>query len=160
MTIIDLPGSEINRTMGTLLSIVATQSPIDIGPDSGGRTQYSVNFELTNLLEDPVELIISNILSAPPISIPSSNILLGSSPVDPLITQAARENPITDGPYVRVLSTGGYGSTIARGEGANSSRRLDRPSVQLLISSLDSATAASTAISIWTALNGARHISY
>lgn len=146
--------------MGTLLSIVATQSPFDIGSDSGGRTQYSVNFELTNLLEDPVETIMSSILSSAPLSISSASILLGTAPVDPPITQAGRENPTTDGPYVRVLATGGYGSTIARGEGAGSIHRLDRPSVQLLISSLDSATAATTAMDIWTVLNGARHIPF
>src|SRR5688572_4337827 len=112
--------------MGTLLSIVAVQSPFDIGPDSGGRTQYSVNFELTNLLEDPIETIMSNILSAAPLSIPSASILLGTAPVDPLVTQAGRENPTTDGPFVRVLATGGYGSTIARGEGAGSAHRIDR----------------------------------
>lgn len=148
-------------TTGVILQISAVQAPFDIGTDANGRAQYSVNFDLTQqVLDSPIEEIIGGIISAAPLSIPAANVMLGTSGTAPLLTQAHRNDPSTDGPYVRVMSTGGISSTFARGEVANTTRRLDRPSVQLIIFSLDSATAAATAMSIWKALNGARHVSY
>ena len=147
-------------TTGRILRISAVQTPFDIGPDPNGRTQYSANFDLTQLLESPVEEIIGSILSAAPLSISFTKILLGTASKNPLLTQTHQDNPATDGPYVRVMSSGGYSSTLARGEAAGTSRRIDRPSVQLIIFSLDSVLAARDAMNIWKALNGARHILY
>lgn len=147
-------------TTGTILQISAVQTPFDIGSDPNGRTQYSVNFDLSQILESPIEEIIGGILSAAPLSISATRILLGTAKVAPLLTQTHHDDPTTDGPYVRVMSSGGYSSTLARGEVANTHRRLDRPSVQLIIFSLDSSSAANTAMTIWKTLNGAKHISY
>lgn len=147
-------------TTGRILQISAVQSPFDIGPDPNGRIRYSFNFDLTSLLESPIEEIVGGILSVAPLSIPSARILLGTSPTAPLLTQSHRDDPTTDGPYVRVMSSGGYASSFARGEVANTSRRLDRPSVQLIVFSLDSASAADTAMNIWKTLNGAKNVSY
>lgn len=146
--------------MGKILQISAVQTPFDIGPDPNGRIQYSVNFDLTQLLESPIEEIISGILSAAPLSIPSTRILLGTGTTAPTLTQSQIDNPSTDGPYIRVMSSGGYSSTFARGEVANTSRRQDRPSIQIIVLSLDSALAAATAMSIWKTLNGVKHIQY
>jgi hypothetical protein len=146
--------------MSTVFKIFAVQTPFDTGPDPNGRTRYSVNFDLTQLLESPVEEIIGGILSAAPLSIPAARVLLGTRAENPPLTQSHIDNPATDGPYVRVLSSGGYSSMFARGEVAGTLRRLDRPSVQMIIFSLDSSLAATTAMNIWERLNGARHISY
>lgn len=145
---------------GTILQMSAVQTPFDIGSDPNGRTQYSVNFDLSQLLESPIEEIVGGILSAAPLSIPAVQIFLGTASTAPLPTEANRDDPTTDGPYVRVMSSGGYGSTFARGEVANTIHRLDRPSVQLIIFSLDSSSASITAMDIWKTLNGAKHISY
>lgn len=146
--------------MGKILQISAVQPPFDIGPDPNRRIQYSANFDLNQLLETPIEEIISGILSAAPLSIPSSRILLGTGTTAPTLTQSHIDNPSTDGPYIRVMSSGGYSSSFARGEVANTSHRQDRPSVQIIVFSLDSALAATTAMSIWKTLNGARNVQY
>lgn len=143
--------------MSYILQITSLQPPFDIGSDSNSRTQFSCNYlclqyQVTSNILSSISSIITAHLSA---SISSSNILLGTRPVIPPPTSSAISNSSSDGPYVRIIASGGYATITGRGD--NTSSRGERPSVQVIVSSLDGQKASTVADSIFRLLDGKRH---
>ena len=100
------------------------------------------------------EVDIATLIStASPSIVSSSKIVLGMRPVLPLPTAGQNAGTEVDGPWVRVISTGGMQSNISRSGG-----RAEYPSVQIIVASLDTALAAAKAWAIYRLLDGKRHI--
>lgn len=143
--------------MSYILQIAALQPPFDIGSDANSRAQLSCNYlclqyQVTSNILTSISSIITTALSA---SISSSNILLGTRPVIPPPSSSAISNPSTDGPYVRIIASGGYSTLLGRG--GNTASRGERPSIQVIVSSLDGQLASTIADSIFRLLDGKRH---
>lgn len=141
--------------MSYYLQIVAIQTPFDIGVDKNVRIQYSCNYSIerynsNTLLESDISRLIYT--STSPVIVPQSRITLGTKTILPPPTAAASTNPSLDGPFVRIISTGGYKSNISR-----SNVRAEYPSVQVIVASLDTQLAATAAWNIYRLLDGKRH---
>lgn len=141
--------------MSFYLQLRGIQTPFSFGKDQSSREMYSCNYQAerynsSTLIEVDIYTLIS---TASPTIVTSSKIVLGMRPVLPLPTAGQSAGTETDGPWVRVISTGGMMSDINR-----SGVRAERPSVQVIVASLDTALAATKAWEIYRLLDGKRHI--
>lgn len=140
--------------MSFYLQLLAIQSPFSIGKDVNDREMYSCNYEAerynsNTLTESDIAALISAEI---PVIVSSSKIVLGMRPVLPPPTSAQASGSAVDGPWVRIISTGGMRSEINR-----SAIRAERPSVQVIVASLDTKLAAEKAWAIYRLLDGKRH---
>lgn len=141
--------------MSFYLQLRGIQTPFSIGSDANKREMYSCNYQMerynsSTLAEVDIATLIS---TASPTIVSSSKIVLGMRPVLPLPTSGQNAGTEVDGPWVRVISTGGMQSNISRSGG-----RAEYPSVQIIVASLDTALAATKAWAIYRLLDGKRHI--
>lgn len=141
--------------MSFYLQLRGIQTPFSIGKDQNQREMYSCNYQAerynsSSLAEVDIAILIS---TATPSIVTSSKIVLGMRPVLPLPTAGQNAGNEVDGPWVRIISTGGIQSNISRSGG-----RAEYPSVQIIVASLDTALAASKAWAIYRLLDGKRHI--
>jgi hypothetical protein len=142
--------------MSFYLQFLAVQTPFSIGKDQNQREMFSCNYQAerydsNTLIETDIAALISTATS--PSIVASSKISLGMRPVLPLPTAGQNNGTETDGPWVRIISSGGVASDINR-----SGVRAERPSVQIIVASLDTALAATVAWKIYRLLDGKRHI--
>lgn len=129
--------------------------------DKNNREMYSCNYEgerynPTGLIEHDIAVLISA-ASILPYSLLATNLLQNVHQIA-LGMRASLPTPtagstITDGPWGRIISTGGMMSNISRSGG-----RAERPGVQIIVASLDTALAATKAWAIYRLLDGKRHI--
>lgn len=138
--------------MTYILNISAAQQPFDLGTDNNNRHVFSCNFDCVSLGPDgQIESDFSALLSTP---FSGAIFLLGAKVTIPPPTHAAIADTSTDGPFIRIISTGGTATELGRG---GNTTRIEHPSVQILVSSLDSELASTTATSIWRLLDGLCH---
>lgn len=141
--------------MSFYLQLIGIQTPFSIGLDGNKREMYSCNYQAerynsSTLIEVDIATLIS---TASPSIVTSAKIVLGMRPVLPLPTAGQANGSEVDGPWVRVISTGGMQSNINRSGG-----RAEYPSVQIIVASLDTALAATKAWAIYRLLDGKRHV--
>lgn len=141
--------------MSFYLQLRGIQTPFSIGKDQNQREMYSCNYQAerynsSSLAEVDIATLIS---TASPSIVSSSKIVLGMRPVLSLPTAGQNAGNEVDGPWVRIISTGGVQSNISRSGG-----RAEYPSVQIIVASLDTALAATKAWAIYRLLDGKRHI--
>lgn len=141
--------------MSFYLQLRGIQTPFSIGTDTNKREMYSCNYQAERYSANTlIEIDIATLISAAsPTIVSSSKIVLGMRPVLPLPTAGQNAGTEIDGPWVRVISTGGMQSDINR-----SNVRAEYPSVQIIVASLDTALAAAKAWEIYRLLDGKRHI--
>lgn len=141
--------------MSFYLQLRGIQTPFTIGKDANAREMYSCNYQAERYNSSTLtEIDIATMIStASPSIVSSSKIVLGMRPVLPPPTAGQANGTEADGPWVRVLSTGGMQSNINR-----SNVRAEYPSVQIIVASLDTALAAAKAWAIYRLLDGKRHI--
>lgn len=147
---------ETDIRLSFYLQLLGVQTPFSIGKDDNTREMYSCNYQAERYNSNTfIESDISTLISAAtsPSIVASSKIFLGMRPVLPLPTAGQQAGTETDGPWVRVISSGGMMSDINR-----SGVRAERPSVQVIVASLDTALAAQKAWEIYRLLDGKRHI--
>lgn len=156
---------ENNRETGIKLSFYlqlrGIQTPFSIGMDKNQREMYSCNYEGeryggNSLVEHDLATLISA-ASILPYNILATNLLQGvhqitlgmraSLPVPTSVSTSA------DGPWGRIISTGGTQSNISRSGG-----RAERPGIQIIVASIDTQLAATKAWAIYRLLDGKRHI--
>lgn len=149
--------------MSFYLQLRGIQTPFSIGMDKNLREMYSCNYEgerynptSNSLIEHDLATLISA-ASILPYSILATNLLQGTHQIA-LGMRASLPVPpagstIVDGPWGRIISTGGMMSDINR-----SGVRAERPSVQIIVASLDTQLAATKAWAIYRLLDGKRHI--
>lgn len=141
--------------MSFYLQLRGIQTPFSIGKDANAREMYSCNYQAerynsSTLTEVDIATLIS---AASPSIVTAAKIVLGMRPVLPLPTAGQANGSEVDGPWVRVISTGGMQSNISRSGG-----RAEYPSVQIIVAALDTALAATKAWAIYRLLDGKRHI--
>lgn len=139
--------------MSYYLQLRAVQSPFPIGADKNNRELISCNYDTERygadtLLESDIASLISGALL-----VSGSKIYLGMKPVLPLPTAAASAGTEPDGPFVRIIASGGYQSDINR-----SAVRAEKPSCQVIVASLNAQLASQKAQEIYRLLDGKRHI--
>jgi len=130
--------------MTYFLHIRAVQEPFEIGSDENGRTMFSCNYDCStgSNISDLEREILGLISDADIVS--ESNRFVGMSDSLPLPTSS------TDGPFVRIIRTSGYGPQLVRGSGSASMKR--RPSVQIITYSTDADLSSSAAQQIFELL--------
>lgn len=135
--------------MSYFLHIYAVQPPFDIGVDDNDRVTYSCNYDtLVYTPNGPIEKKIADIIVAAGIAT-QAKCLKGSRPITPPPTSGAIQGTETDGPWIRIVATGGYRTEISR-----SAERGEKPSFQVLTYSVDSDTASTAALQVYRLLDG------
>lgn len=126
--------------MSFYLSITAAQPPFDIGVDAANRQLFSCNFYAqtagdSSLLEDMVGL-----LAAASLGTPGADLFIGG---------AALVLPTGNGPYVQLLETGGFPTSLT-----HDGDRYPRRSFQVITRGASYRTTQARAVACWQALDG------
>lgn len=129
--------------MNRFIEILAVQRPSPIGVDENNRVMFSVNFDA--LAAAPVndwEESIASILVSQGLSTLGTDTFFGPAAI----------LPVSDGPYITLIDTGGYYTEIT-----HSDDRYERLSIQILTRALNYTVARTRALAIWRALDGKRN---
>ena len=131
--------------MSLYLYIDASQEPFRIGPDENNRTQWSVNF-LAKIqgASDEIELEIAKKIEDDGYGTRNTDIFVGTR----------KKLPNGDGPYTRIIQTGGLSRLRTHGSDTDTSKAYARPGLQIVVTGDDPAATRQRIVNITNSLDG------
>lgn len=125
------------------LEILSVGNPIDLGVDTNNRTKFSLNFETMCAADsDSLEAEMASLIQDASLGTLGTDMWYGQKAV----------LPTGDGPYMRVVATGGPHS-LETHDGSE----YERPTFQVTVTGTSYNTTRTRAYAIWRTLKGVRN---